>query len=86
MLDLVNTSKKVHINLTLNPQIVDWIDTLRGQEPRSTFINKILLRICFQTQKTFNWENEELKAEDDIKNNRVRKFKTVKEAIKWLKS
>lgn len=77
---------KAHINLTVDPAIVSWIDTLRGQEPRSAFVNRILSIICARFQKAFNWEKEELKAEEDIKKGRLRKFNTVSEAIKWLKS
>lgn len=76
---------KAHINLTVDPAIVSWIDTLRGQEPRSTFINRILSIICSKSQKAFDWEKEELKADKDIKKGRVHKFGTAEEAIKWLK-
>lgn len=79
-------SYKAHINLTVDPSIISWIDTLRGQEPRSTFINRILSIICSKSQKVFNWEEEGLKAEKDIKKGRVHKFSTAEEAIKWLKS
>ena len=79
-------SKKAHINLTVDPATLDWIDTLRGQEPRSTFINRILSIICSKAQKAFNWEKEDLKAEEDIKKGRVHKFSTTEEAIKWLRS
>lgn len=78
--------KKTHINLTLSPFVLDWIDTLRGQEPRSTFIDRILSMICADTQKAFNWEEEEIRTEEDIKKGRVHKFKTAKDAIKWLRS
>lgn len=77
---------KAHINLTVDPAVVTWIDTLRGQEPRSTFINRILSVICTRFQKTFDWEKEELKAEEDIRKGRLHKFDSVSEAIKWLKS
>ena len=78
-------SKKTHINLTVDSSILNWIDTLRGQEPRSTFINHILSIICGKAKKAFNWEEEEKKAEQDIKKGRVHKFSTAEDAIKWLK-
>lgn len=76
---------KAHINLTVDPVIVNWIDTLRGQEPRSTFINRILSLICSKSQKAFNWEEEELKSDKDIKKGRLHKFTSAENAIKWLK-
>lgn len=79
-------ANKEHVNITLDPSILSWIDTLRGQEPRSTFINKILNRICAQTQEVFNWEEEGAKSEKDIKNGHVRKFHSSQEALQWLKS
>jgi hypothetical protein len=75
---------KAHINLTIDPSVIRWIDTIRGQEPRSTFINRVLALICSKSQKTFNWEKEEEKADRDIRKNRVHKFTSAEEAIKWL--
>lgn len=77
--------KKEHINITLDPPVLGWIDALRGQEPRSTFINKVMGRICAQTQEIFNWEEESAKAEMDIKRGYVKKFSSPDEAIQWLK-
>ncbi len=77
---------KIHVNVTLDPGILQWIDMDRGQEPRSTFINKILKKISTKHQKLFDWAKEDQAAEEDIKAGRTRKFKNKDEAMKWLKS
>ncbi len=77
---------KAHVNLTLDQTLLNWIDSLRGQEPRSAFINKILSKFSFQTKKAFDWDVEEQKAQEDIKKGRVYRFKTTQEALRWLKS
>ena len=78
--------KKSHINITLDSSILSWIDTLRGQNPRSTFINKILARFYSQTQSVFDWGEEGAKADTDIKKGNIHKFTGPDSAIKWLKS
>ncbi len=78
--------KKEHINITLDGSVLNWVDTLRGQKPRSTFINHVLSRVCHKTQATFNWTAEDKKASLDIKEGRVKKFPSVKKALQWLKS
>ncbi len=76
---------KAHLNLTIDQGILHWVDSLRGQIPRSTFINKILLKISFGAKDIFDWDLEEILAEEDIAKGRVRKFKKAKDAIKWLR-
>lgn len=76
---------KAHLNLTVDQNILQWIDSLRGQIPRSTFINKILLKISFGAKDIFDWDLEENLADEDIKRGRVRKFAKAKDAIKWLR-
>ena len=78
--------KKEQINLTLDPSVVNWIDTFRGQAPRSTFINNVLSKVRVETQQIFSWEKEEAESDEDIKTGRVHKFSSVEDAIKWLKS
>ena len=77
---------KTHINLTLDPQLLRWIDMDRGQSPRSTFVNKVLHHVFARGLKNFNWPEETAKADNDIARRRVKKFKTTSEAVKWLKS
>ncbi len=77
--------RKAHINITLDDQILNWIDTLRGQDPRSTFINKILAAFCTKSRNVFDWGEENRRAEEDIRHGRVRKFRTPQAAIQWLK-
>ena len=77
--------RKAHINITLDDHILDWIDTLRGQNPRSTFINKILAAFCTKSRDVFNWEEEGRMADEDIRHGRVRKFQTPQDALRWLK-
>ncbi len=78
--------RKAHINITVDNSILTWIDTLRGQNPRSAFINKILSAFCAKSQDVFDWIEEDRKAEEDIRKGRVRKFRTPEQAIRWLKS
>ena len=78
--------KKEHLNLTLDVSVVNWIDMFRGQVPRSTFINRVLSKIYAETRQVFNWEEEEAKADEDIKMGRVHKFSSAEDAIKWLRS
>ncbi|MBI4846138.1 MAG: hypothetical protein HY810_06685 [Candidatus Omnitrophica bacterium] len=78
--------QKTHVNITLDNSIVHWIDILRGQQPRSAFINKMLAKYCDKAQEQFNWEEEGRQAEEDIKKGKVKKFSDHKKAVKWLKS
>ena len=78
--------KKSHLNITLDAKVVQWIDVLRGQYPRSTFINKVLFKFCEETQGLFNWEEESRLAGQDLHRGRVRKFHDPEKAIRWLKS
>ena len=77
--------RKAHINITLDGHVLSWIDTFRGQDPRSAFINKILAAFCTKSRNVFNWEEEGRMADEDIRHGRVRKFQTPQEAIRWLK-
>ena len=77
---------KAHVNLTLDPGLLKWIDMDRGQTPRSTFINQVLSRVFTRRLKDFNWSQETARADNDMAKGRVKKFKTTSEAIKWLKS
>lgn len=76
---------KAHINITLDGRVLNWIDTLRGQHPRSTFINRILAAFCTKSRNVFDWDQESREAEEDIRQGRVRKFRTPQQAIHWLK-
>lgn len=77
--------RKAHINITLDDRVLSWIDTLRGQDPRSTFINRILAAFCTKSRDVFDWEQESQKAEEDIRQGRVHKFRTPQAAIQWLR-
>ena len=79
-------TSKAHVNITVDSQVLRWIDTLRGQHPRSTFINKILSTFCAKSKAVFDWETESDLAEADIRDGRVHTFQTRQEAIRWLKS
>ncbi len=79
-------NRKAHINITLDNRVLDWIDTLRGQEPRSAFINKILSAFRWKSRNIFDWKEESQKAEEDIRRGRVHRVKTPEQAIRWLKS
>jgi len=77
---------KTHINITLDATVLSWIDLLRGQNPRSTFINSVLNKFCGKEQEIFDWAVESKKADADIQKGRVHKFTDSKKAIAWLKS
>ena len=79
-------SQKAHINLTLDEAILDWLDSLRGQKPRSTFINTLLLGLSHRSKHVFDWDIESELADEDIKKGRLKKFANAKDAVKWLKS
>ncbi len=78
--------RKSHINITLDNRLVSWVDTLRGQSPRSTFINHVLSRFYVQTQHLFDWEEEAKVSEQDLRKGQVHKFSNPQKAIQWLKS
>ena len=77
---------KAHINISLDSTVLNWIDRLRGQYPRSTFINRILDQFCAKETDLFDWAAESKKADADIEKGRVHKFADTKKAAKWLKS
>ncbi len=77
---------KAHVNVTIDQNILQWIDSLRGQLPRSTFINKILLKISFGAKNVFDWDLEEKRADEDIRKGKIRRFAKAKDAVKWLKA
>jgi hypothetical protein len=79
-------AKKTHVNLTLDSKVIQWIDILRGQQPRSTFINETLSKYCNKAQDMFDWQKEDKLADEDIKTGKVKKFTDHKKAIKWLNS
>lgn len=78
-------AEKAHINLTIDEEILRWLDTLRGQTPRSTFVNQLLQKLSGKAKNIFDWDLEELLAEEDIKKGKVHSFASVKDAIKWLR-
>lgn len=77
---------KKHINITLDEDLLGWVDTFRGQSPRSSFINEVLSRWAEKSEKRFDWGKEEARAEEDIRKGRIHKFRDVKKAVRWLKS
>ena len=77
---------KVHVNITVDSSVLNWIDRLRGQNPRSSFINQILDKFCSKEKQAFDWASESQKADVDIQKGRVRKFSDPKKAARWLKS
>ncbi len=77
---------KEHINITVASAVLSWIDRLRGQSPRSTFINFVLDKFCAKEQDVFDWAVESKKSDADIQKGRVHKFKDPKKAVEWLKS
>lgn len=77
---------KAHINITVDSTVLNWIDRLRGQKPRSRFINHILNRFCERETEVFDWVAEDKKAAADIEKGRVHKFTDAKKATQWLKS
>ena len=76
---------KTHINISLDSAVLDWIDRLRGQYPRSTFINQVLDKFCERQTEVFDWTAESEKAASDIEKGRVHKFTDPKKASHWLK-
>ena len=78
--------RKTHINITLDSQLLNWIDSLRGQEPRSTFINLILSKFYAKTKGLFDWEMESKESEEDIRQGHIHRFSDPQKAIEWLKS
>ncbi len=76
---------KLHVNLTMDRTILEWVDALRGQMPRSAFINKLLSKLSKQSKDVFDWDLEEKLADEDIKNGKVKSFSNTKDAIKWLR-
>ncbi len=79
-------SGKAHINISVDAGILNWIDRLRGQCPRSTFINQVLDKFCTKETEVFDWVAEGKKADADITSGRVHKFTDHKKASQWLKS
>ena len=77
---------KAHINISLDSAVLDWIDRLRGQYPRSTFINRILDQFCEKQTDVFDWTAESKKADRDIEKGCVHKFADSKKAVKWLRN
>ena len=77
---------KAHINITVDSIVLNWIDRLRGQNPRSTFINQVLNKFCQEKTEVFDWAAESKKADADIEKGRVHKFSDSKKAAQWLKS
>ena len=77
---------KAHINITVDSTLLRWIDQLRGQYPRSTFINQVLSKFCQKETAIFDWAAESKKADEDIEKGRVHKFADSKKASQWLKS
>ena len=77
--------RKSHINVTIDESILQWLDTLRGQIPRSAFINRLLSGLSRKSKSVFDWDLEESLTDEDIKHKRVRTFASAKEAIKWLR-
>lgn len=79
-------SAKTNLNITLDKDIIRMIDIDRGQEPRSTFINRILAMALKESQDIFDWGKENALAERDIQSGRVKKFSNKDKAVEWLKS
>ena len=77
---------KAHINITVDSPVLTWIDRLRGQHPRSTFINQILSKFCQKETRDFDWDAESKKADIDLEKGLVHKFTDSKKAGQWLKS
>ena len=77
---------KAHINITVDSGVLNWIDRLRGQNPRSTFINTVLNKFCSKEQEVFDWVAESKKADEDLKKERLHTFADSKKAIEWPKS
>ena len=79
-------NSKAHINITIDSPVLNWVDRLRGQSPRSTFINHILHQFCHKKTEVFDWDVEDKKADTDLAKGRIHKFADSKKAIQWLKS
>ncbi|MDR1244269.1 MAG: hypothetical protein LBJ79_03715 [Endomicrobium sp.] len=77
---------KNQVSLTIDEQILNWIDMERNTTTRSTFINQILKKTYNEFKQSFDWETEDKIAEQNIKEKKTKKFKTTKEALRWLKS
>ncbi|MDR0675746.1 MAG: hypothetical protein LBF97_01750 [Elusimicrobiota bacterium] len=82
----MNNMNKLQVSLTLDTNILAWIDMERNNINRSTFINKLLKEKYSEFKNQFDWEFEDNKAENDIKKGEIKKFDNTKEAVKWLKS
>ncbi len=79
-------TNKSNVNITLDKEIIRLIDMDRGQKPRSSFINSVLLKFFKKNHEIFDWGEENRLAEEDIKAGRVKKFANKNEAMKWLKN
>ncbi len=79
-------ANKTNLNITLDKEVIKQIDMDRGQAPRSSFINAILLKFLKKNHDIFDWGKENQLAQDDIKAGKVKKFSSKSEAMKWLKS
>jgi hypothetical protein len=77
---------KTNLNITVDKELVRLIDMDRGQAPRSSFINNILLKFFKKSHEVFDWGEEHRLAEEDIKSGNVRKFTNKENSLKWLKS
>ena len=77
---------KTHINITVDSAILTWVDRLRGQNPRSRFINTVLGKFCSKEQEVFDWAAESKKADEALKKGNFHTFTDPKKAIEWLKS
>jgi hypothetical protein len=81
-----NTGKVKRVCLTLEKEILDWIDMERNNVTRSSFINQVLKKEYAHFKKKFYWKTEGMKAEEDIRKGRTKKFSNAKQACEWLKS
>ena len=79
-------SNKTNVNITLDRDLIKVIDADRGQTPRSSFINLVLLKFFKKSHAIFDWGQEDRLAQEDIKAGRTKKFRSKQEAMKWLKS
>ncbi len=77
---------KTNLNITLDKELIQLIDSDRGQAPRSSFINAILIKFFKKNHAIFDWGEETKLADEDIKSGKVKKFTSKNEAMKWLKS
>ncbi|MDR2437326.1 MAG: hypothetical protein LBD17_04585 [Endomicrobium sp.] len=74
------------VSLTLNENLIKWIDSERHNMSRSKLINAILDEKYKKFKASFDWEEENRLADEDFKAGRYKDFTDVKKAIKWLKS